>query len=66
MVIPKEDTLFTTKPKSIFGLSYELGVNGMKKVNGNWDIINKNGQSIFHTGQSGSFNSLREVILIIL
>ena len=64
MVIPKEDTLFTTKPKSIFGLSYELGVNGMK--NGNWDIINKNGQSRFHTGQSGSFNSLREVILIIL
>ena len=25
------------------GLSYELGVNGEKKVNGNWDIINKNG-----------------------
>ena len=23
------------------GLSYELGVNGEKKVNGNWDIINK-------------------------
>ena len=27
------------------GLSYELGVNGKKKVNGNWDIINKNGHS---------------------
>ena len=24
------------------GLSYELGVNGEEKVNGNWDIINKN------------------------
>ena len=41
------------------GLSYELGVNG-KKVNGNWDIINKNGHSTFHTGKP--FNSLREVI----
>ena len=30
------------------GLSYELGVNGEKKVNGNRDI-NKNGHSIFHT-----------------
>ena len=28
------------------GLSYELGVNGEKKVNGNWDIINKNGHII--------------------
>ena len=27
------------------GLTYELGVNGEKKVNGNWDIINKNGTS---------------------
>ena len=32
------------------GLSYELGVNGEKKVNGNWDIINKNGHRTFHTG----------------
>ena len=24
------------------GLSYELGVNGEKNVNGNWDIVNKN------------------------
>ena len=31
------------------GLSYELGVNGEKKVNGNWDIINKNGHSTFRT-----------------
>ena len=29
------------------GLSYELGVNGEKKLNGNWDIINKNGHSNF-------------------
>ena len=44
------------------GLSYELGVNGEKKVNGNWDIINKNGHSTFHTGKPGNFNILREVI----
>ena len=44
------------------GLSYELGVNDEKKVNGNWDIINKNGNSTFHTGKPGNFNSLREVI----
>ena len=31
------------------GLSYELGVNGEKKVNGNWDIIDKNEHSTFHT-----------------
>ena len=44
------------------GLSYELGVNGEKKVNGNWDIINKNGHSTFQTGKPGNFNSSREVI----
>ena len=44
------------------GLSYELGVNGEKKVKGNCDTINKNGDSTFHTGKSGNFNSLREVI----
>ena len=33
------------------GLSYELGVNGEKNVNGNWNIINKNGHSTFHTGK---------------
>ena len=44
------------------GLSYELGVNGEKKVNGNWDIVNKNGNSTFHTGKPGNFNSLREII----
>ena len=48
------------------GLSYELGVNGEKKVNGNWDIINKNGHSTFQSGKPENFNSLREVILIIL
>ena len=44
------------------GLSYELGVNGEKKVKGNCDTINKNGGNTFHTGKSGNFNSLREVI----
>ena len=44
------------------GLSYELGVNGEKKVNGNWDIINKNGHRTFDTGKPGNFNILREVI----
>ena len=34
----------------------------VKKVNGNWDIINKNGHSTFYTGKPGNFNSLREVI----
>ena len=47
------------------GLSYELGVNGESKINGNWDI-DKNGHGTFHTGKPGNFNSLREVILIIL
>ena len=32
------------------GLSYELGANSEKKVNGNWDIINKNEHRTFHTG----------------
>ena len=43
------------------GLSYELGVNCGGK-NGNWDVINKNGHRTFHTGKSGNFNSLRELI----
>ena len=34
----------------------------VKKVNGNWDIINKNGHSTFYTGKPGNFNNLREVI----
>ena len=42
------------------GLSYELGVNG--ECYENWDIINKNGHSTFHTGKPGNFSSLREVI----
>ena len=33
------------------GLSYELGLNGAKKVNWSWYIINKNGHSTFHTGK---------------
>ena len=47
------------------GLSYELGVNGEKKVNGNRDIINENGHSIFTLVNLEilHFNSLREVIL---
>ena len=45
------------------GLSYGVGVNGgKKKKNGNWDIINKNGHSTFHTDKPGNFNILREVI----
>ena len=48
------------------GLSFELGVNGEKKVNGNWDIISKHGHSTFHTGKPRNFNSSREIILIIL
>ena len=31
----------------------------VKKVNGNWDIINKNEHSTFHTGKPRNFNSLR-------
>ena len=37
-----------------------------KNVNGNWDIINKNGQSTCHTGKSGNFNSLRENYIMAL
>ena len=36
----------------------------MVNVNGNWDIINKNGHRTFHTGKPGNFNSLREVLKI--
>ena len=36
------------------GLPQELGVNGAKKVNGNWDIIDKNGHSTFHSGKHES------------
>ena len=43
-------------------LSYELGVNGVKKVNGKWDVITKNGHRTFHTGKPGNVDSLREVI----
>ena len=30
---------------TVSGLSRELDINGKKKVNENWDIINKNGHS---------------------
>ena len=42
-------------------LSCELSANGEKKVYGNWNIINKKGHSVFHTGKPGNFNSLREI-----
>ena len=32
----------------------------------NWDIINNNGHTTCHSGKTGGFNSLREVIWIIL
>ena len=48
------------------GLSYELGINGEKRVNGNSDIINKNRHITFYTDKPGNFNSLREVISIML
>ena len=31
----------------------------MKRVNGNWNIINKNGYSTFNTAKSENVNSLR-------
>ena len=42
-------------------LSYELGVHGEKKINGNWDIIDKNGHNTVHISKPGNFNSLREI-----
>ena len=42
---------------TVSGLSYELGVNGEEKVNGNWDIINKNWHSTFQTGKPGNSNN---------
>ena len=36
------------------GLSYEVGRIGEKKVNGDWDISNKTGHNIFHTGKLGT------------
>ena len=43
------------------GLSYELGINGGEKVNGNWDIT-KNRHLTFRTGKPGNVNSLRELV----
>ena len=45
-------------------LFYELGVNDEKKVNGNWDIINKNEHGTSHTGKPGNLNSLRDINLM--
>ena len=39
---------------TVSGSSYELGVNGAKQVNENWDIINRNGHSTFYTGKHES------------
>ena len=36
------------------GLSYEVGRIGEKKVNGDWDISNKRGHNMFHTGKLGT------------
>ena len=47
---------------TVSGSSYELGVNGEKKIDRNWNIVNKNGNSTSHTGKPRNFNSLREVI----
>ena len=44
------------------GLSYKLGVNGEKKVNGNWDIIHKNRHGTFHTGKPAKNLSLKPLI----
>ena len=35
----------------------------MKRVNGNWNIIDKNGYCTFNTAKSGNFNSLRFELL---
>ena len=37
-----------------------------KSVEGNWDIVNKNGHNTFHNGKPGNFNSLIEDIWLIL
>ena len=43
------------------GLSYELAVNREKKVNENWDIINKNG----HIKRESNLNSVWHCYLAI-
>ena len=54
MVIRKEDALFKARP------SPECSQKKAMEVN--WNVINKNGHSTFHTGKPGNFNSLREEI----
>ena len=58
MVIRKEDAVFKARPSP----------DRWKKrsVEGNWDIVNKNGHSTFHSGKPENFNSLREKICLIL
>ena len=60
------DSSWIKTTASASDLCYELGVTGEKKVNENWDIVNKNGHNTFHNGKPGNFASLREVIWIIL
>ena len=46
MVIRKEDEFFKA----------DQALNGEKKsMEGNWDIINKNGHSTFHSSKPGNF-----------
>ena len=57
-----QSLLLTWTKTTASGLSYELGVNGEKKME-----IEINGHSTFyHTGKPGNFNILREIILITL
>ena len=51
-------------------LKPDEALNGERNVNqsmeGDRDIINKNGHNTFHTDKPGNFNSLREEISFIL
>ena len=49
---------------TVSGLSYELGVDGEKKLMETGIFINKSGDNTFHTGKPGNLNSSREVIWI--
>ena len=40
------------------GKSYELGVNGEKKLMETGILLIKNGHSTFHTGKSGNFGAI--------
>ena len=43
-------------------MSYELGLNGAKKVNGNWNITKNEHceDDKFHISKPGNFSNLRE------